>query len=276
MTPPLDLIVCVENGSTPEEVSMVRAAAPPLTVVLELAYNIGFAGGCNTGMSLALERGADWVLLLNNDATVIPGCLAACLAEAEDRVAAVGPAVAFRDEPDKLWFAGGAVSHRFAFTRHHGLNRPAVNPPPSADSSYISACCVLVSAQAWKEVGPFRSDYFSYYEDAEWCQRARARGWRCRYLGQVLCHHAVSVSSEQRGSIGLSDNTAYYLARNPFRFAIESRPLWLAFTRLLGLGVVWNAYNAWRVLRSGRISVARAYLAGLGDALRGRMGQRPG
>jgi GT2 family glycosyltransferase len=278
MKPAADVLICVENGCLPEETEVVRREAPEGTVFVELHENLGFAGGCNAGMEVALGKGAEWTLVLNNDAKVAPDCLQACLEEAgrDGRVAVVGPAVAFADQPDRLWYGGGAFSDWFAFTRHRGLGQPASHPPPSSDVTYVSACCAVFSSLAWTEVGPFRADFFAYYEDAEWCQRARTRGWRCRYLGRVLCWHAVSVSSGQRGSTGLSENTAYFLARNPFRFAIESRPLPLAASRLLGLGVVWNVYNVWRLLRTGRGAVARSYLRGLRDAFGGRMGQGPG
>jgi len=276
MSPAPDLIICVENGSLPEERALVRAEVPPQVHFIELDENLGFAGGCNAGMRAALDKGADWTLVLNNDATVAPSCLSACLAAAtaDPRIAVVGPAVAFADTPDRLWYGGGIVSHWLGFTRHRGLNRPASHPPPSSEVSYVSACCALVSSRAWLDVGPFRADFFSYYEDAEWCQRAASRGWRGHYLGEVLCWHAAGVSSNQRGSLGLSENTAYYLARNPLRFAIQSRPLLLAVTRVLGLSLVWNAYNAWRLIRGGRPAVAKSYLRGLRDAVRGRMGPR--
>lgn len=278
MAPAPDHLICIENGSLPEDSAQVRNEAPARTHFVELDENLGFAGGCNAGMKVALEQGADWTLVLNNDATVARSCLGACLdaVAGDPRIAVVGPAVAFADRPDRLWYGGGIVSHWFGFTRHRGLNAPADKPPPSSDVSFVSACCALFSSQAWLDVGPFRADFFSYYEDAEWCQRAAARGWRGRYLGEVLCWHAVGVSSNQRGSLGLGENTAYYLARNPLRFAIQSRPLLLAATRVLGLSVVWNAYNAWRLIRTGRPAVARSYLRGLRDAVRGRMGPRPG
>ena len=274
MTIAPDVLVCVENGCSREEVARVRAGAPPGTAVRALPTNTGFAGGVNEGMAIALAAGAEWVLLLNNDAEVEATCLERCLEEAAPGVAVVGPAVVFADRPDRLWFAGGEVSRFFAYTRHRGLNRPKAELPPTGDTAYVSGCCALVSAAAWERLGPFRAEFFAYYEDAEWCQRARAAGWRCRYVGAALCRHAVSVSSGQRASTGLSENTAYYLARNPLRFALTSRPLALRVTRTVGVMVVWNLYNAWRLLRAGRRRVALAYLEGLRDALTGRMGAR--
>jgi hypothetical protein len=167
------------------------------------------------------------------------------------------------------------VSGWLAFPRHRGLRRPTANLPPTSDTGYVSTCCALLSSAAWRTVGPFRADYFMYYDETEWCQRVRGAGWRCRYLGEVLCVHAVSASSGRRGSLGLSENMAYYLARNPLRFAVETKGVVRRISRIGGLLTVYAPYNAWRALRSGNPMVARAYVQGLADAVRGRMGPRP-
>jgi GT2 family glycosyltransferase len=274
MAPQPDLLVCVENGSSAEEIARVRARAPSTTKMVELRENIGFAGGVNLGVSHALDAGAKWILLLNNDATVDRNCLGRLLTEVngDAHVATAGPAISFADRPDRLWFGGGDVSDWFAFSRHRGLMAPSKQPPPSADTGFITGCCMLLSAAAWREMGPFRADFFAYYEDAEWCQRVRAGGWRCRYVGEVLCTHAVSASSLERGSLSFSETTAYYKARNPMRFALETKTLGRRLTRVLGVMVVWNGYHAWRFLQLRRLNVARAYFKGIVDAFRGRMG----
>ena len=228
-------------------------------------------------MEYALSHGVDWTLLLNNDAIPDRKCLERCIAEAAagDRIAILGPAVTFADQPDQLWFAGGEVSLWFAFPHHSALRKSAANLPPTSDTGYVSTCCALISSAAWRALGPFRADYFMYYDETEWCQRARTVGWRCRYLGEVLCVHAVSASSGSRGSLGLSENMAYYLARNPLRFALETKGILRRCTRVLGLVTVYAAFNAWRILQSRKPTIGRAYVQGLADAVRGRMGTRP-
>jgi GT2 family glycosyltransferase len=277
MTTRPDLIICVDNGSSAEQVSELRMGAPNDAVVIELAENTGVAAANNVGMEYAVANGVDWTLFLNNDATVDPDCLNRCLAEAiaTERIAVIAPAVTFADRPDVLWFAGGEVSDWFAFPRHRGLGKPAADLPPTSDTDYVSTCCALVSSAAWRSVGPFRADYFMYYDETEWCQRARSSGWRCRYLGDVLCAHAVSASSGRRGSLGLSENMAYYLARNPLRFALETDEVVRRISRVVGILTVYAAFNAWRILRAKDSAIARAYIEGLADAVRGRMGPRP-
>jgi GT2 family glycosyltransferase len=276
MTRPPDVIICVDNGSSAVDLAELRAGMPDATVLIELGANSGVAAGNNAGMAYALSRDVDWTLLLNNDATVAVDCLERCLAEAATTpgAAMVGPAVVFATRPDVIWFAGGQVSDWFGFSRHRGLLEPAAFPPPTGDVGYLATCCALVSSEAFRAVGPFRADYFMYYDDTEWCQRARAAGWRCRYLGEVLCAHAVGASGGRRGSLALSENAAYYLARNPLRFALETPQTVRRVSRVVGLLTVYAAFMAWKSLESRRWAVASAYLQGLADAFHGRMGKR--
>jgi GT2 family glycosyltransferase len=277
MSPAPDVIVCVAQELDADARARLHAQSPPGTLILDVDSNLGFAAAANLAFREALARGAEHVLLLNNDAVAHADCLGRCLAEAtrDPRIAVVGPAIAFTDDPSRLWYGGGMHSHRFAFTRHRGLRRSAADAPPSSDTQYVPGCCALYSMAAWRDVGEFREDFFMYYEDAEWGARAHAAGWRLRYLGAVLCLHAVGVSSNQRGSLGLGENTAYYLGRNPLRFALDTPARGLRTSRVAGLMVVWNGYNAWRILQSGRVAVGRSYLRGLRDAMVGRMGPRP-
>jgi hypothetical protein len=69
---------------------------------------------------------------------------------------------------------------------------------------------------------------------------------------------------------------AYYLARNPLRCALESKSLLRKISRVIGLLTVWAGFNVWRIIRSRNPAIARAYLLGLADGVRGRMGIRPG
>jgi GT2 family glycosyltransferase len=272
-----DVVVCVAQECSPPFLARLRALAIPSLSLLEVTGNIGFAAAANMGIAHLLERGVEWVMLLNNDATADPPCLARCLEQAEKQhdVAVVGPAVRIMDRPAQLWFAGGVHSNAFAFTRHRGLRGPAESPPPTSDVDYISGCCAVISVAAWRQIGSFREEYFMYYEDVEWCERARRAGWRCVYVGETLCSHALGVSSGQRGSLGLSANTAYYLARNPLRFALETPTTLLRSTRVLGIVVIWGTYNVGRLRASADWSTVRAYWQGSIDALRGRMGRRP-
>ena len=277
MDPAPERLICVAQELNEADLGRLRNELPAGTELILLNENLGFAAAANAGFRAAREMGAESVLLVNNDAVVKGSCLGRLLAEAStsDRIAVVGPAIALTRQPTRLWYAGGVHSHLFAFTRHRALRASVESLPPTADTEYVPGCCALFSMKAWEAIGEFREDFFMYYEDAEWGERARVSGWRLRYLGEVLCFHTAGVSSGQAGSLGLSENTAYFLGRNPLRFALDTASPALRISRVAGLMVVWNGYNLWRIIRSGRSSVGASYMRGLRDAIAGRMGPRP-
>ena len=81
VNPETSFTIVVDNASTPDPTSQVTQAHP-WTTVIRRDDNGGWAGGNNTGIRHALEHGADWVLLLNNDTTVAPGFVDRLLAAA--------------------------------------------------------------------------------------------------------------------------------------------------------------------------------------------------
>src|SRR5438309_532614 len=113
MRPAPETIVCVVQEATVPE--SWREVEHPALRIIELGKNYGFAHAANLGVGLAVESGAEWVLLLNDDAVVEPSCLARCVEEArsDPSIAAVGPAVVFEERPDTIWFAGGRHSDEF-------------------------------------------------------------------------------------------------------------------------------------------------------------------
>src|SRR5258708_31966851 len=79
---PLEIIL-LDNGSTDDSVAFFRTRYPSITVI-DNGANLGFSEGCNVGLRHAVATGADYVMLLNNDATLAPDALA--------RLVAAGPA----------------------------------------------------------------------------------------------------------------------------------------------------------------------------------------
>src|ERR1051325_5560509 len=112
-----------------------------------------------------------------------------------------------------------------------------------------------------------------YYEDVEWCDRARHAGWRCMYLGEVLCRHERSATAGSKGQLSLTPTSAYYLGRNSMRFAIETPNRMLRASRIAGVATVTTAHNA-RRLRGAPPGSGRAYADGIRDAFAGLMGPR--
>src|SRR5919202_2676748 len=119
-------IVVVDNGSTdgsPQLIAPLLKA--PWGELIQAECNLGFTGGANLGLRLALERGADYAFLLNNDATVAPDCITRLVEAAEQRpeVGFVGPKIVWAQEPDHIWSAGmSVVWHRATIASHRNAS----------------------------------------------------------------------------------------------------------------------------------------------------------
>src|SRR5688572_20313394 len=112
--PEVDMIV-VDNGSAAADVARVAEAIEtrPWVSLVRKAENLGFAGGSNVGVARALERGAQFVMLLNNDATVEPGAIEALASYLEARPASglVSPLI-LDESGERIWAAGGVRARR--------------------------------------------------------------------------------------------------------------------------------------------------------------------
>src|SRR5436309_4726879 len=114
--------VVVDNGSTDGSEEAIRAAFPDITFI-QTGENLGFAEGNNVGIRHAIECGADYVFVLNNDTTVDPNILAALVAEAEKNpnAAILGPKIYFYDRSDVINSAGGSINYETLERGHIGF-----------------------------------------------------------------------------------------------------------------------------------------------------------
>jgi GT2 family glycosyltransferase len=166
--------------------------------LLALPENRRFAGGNNAGLERALAAGADAVMLLNNDVQADPGLyekLLAALAERPD-AGAVAPLIYHAAPTDLIWYAGGACVPALAWTAHRGIRtRDRGQYRALEETGYLTGCCLLATAEAWRSVGPLDESYYIYAEDADWSLRARAAGFRLLFVPTARLWHQVSASS---------------------------------------------------------------------------------
>ena len=187
----------VDNASADGSPQMVRDEFPAVEL-LALAENRRFAGGNNAGVARALETGADAVMLLNNDVLADPAMLEKLLAAlAEDPGAgAAAPLIYFSPPTDRIWYAGGRCVPGLAHSSHRGIRQRDRGQYRSLEETgYLTGCCLLATAEAWRMVGVLDERYYIYAEDADWSLRARAAGFRLLFVPTARLWHRVSASS---------------------------------------------------------------------------------
>lgn len=258
--PGLDLVLLlVDNGSTDDSVAAVRAASPAVQV-LPLPSNRGYAAGTNAGLRWALGTGADWMLLVNNDALPRPGMLAELLAAGREPVVGmVAPTIYYADAPARVWPSAG-WRRRTTLAAFDTTAHPPTREPYEVD--WATGCCLLVRRAVWEAVGLFDERYFFYYEDHDLCLRARRADWRIVHAPAAAAWHRVAASTGHG-----SPRQAYLLARSSVPFYLgHTRGAHRAFIvvyRLVCLGAA-----VVRSLAKGRPAVAAATVRGLVDGAR--------
>ena len=189
-------VVVVDNGSTDGSVDWVRQAHPEVEV-LSLGENRRFAGGNNAGAELAIERGAQNLLLLNNDTTVAPSTLRRLSEPLEDPAgpAVTGPRIVYADAVDMIWYGGGHFDPWTGYVAHRALRRRVdAGADPGGPTDWVTGCALATRARVYRELGGLDEDYYIYAEDVDYCLRARARGWKVEYVPAAVVRHAVSAT----------------------------------------------------------------------------------
>ena len=189
-------VALVDNGSADGSGARLEKEFPKVSFIRS-EENLGFAGGCNLGIREAVDSGAGYVCLLNNDTLVEPGFLEPLVAraEAEPRVAAVGGKILYDGPGDIIWFAGGEIDRRTGYTTHRGQGLPdsrAFDDPLVVD--YVTGCLFLVPAGRFGELGLIDERLFMYAEELDFCLRARRAGYACWYEPASVIRHRVSRS----------------------------------------------------------------------------------
>ena len=195
-------ILVVDNGSRDGSAAAVRARFPAVRM-LELPENRGFAGGNNAGIRVALDGGAQGVVLLNNDTRVSPDFLTPMLwaLDAYPVVGAVCSAIHRQDRPEMLDVGYAEVE----FRRRDSVRLCGVNALPGhgfdarREIQIGVGCCLLITAEALRTVGLFDESYFAYHEDVDWSLRAHRLNFQIVYEPMSRVFHRGSTTT---GALG--------------------------------------------------------------------------
>ncbi len=187
----------VDNGSSDDSVLAIRKAFPDVPI-LETGANLGFAGGNNRGIEWALSKGAEWILLLNNDTIVAPDCLTAFLSAAASRPNAriLGAKIYRYHDPNAIDHLGGHWNPDLAEFESpasgkidDGSSYEAMEPV-----DYVCGAALLMHRSVPETIGLLEPRFFLFWEENDFCTRARRRGLEVWTAPKAKIWHKVSSS----------------------------------------------------------------------------------
>jgi GT2 family glycosyltransferase len=253
-------VIVVDNASSDGSADAIRAAHPQMTLI-ETGANLGFTGGNNVGIRRALDQGADYVMLLNNDTIAAPDTITLMIEvmEADPTIGVSGPMIYYYSAPETIWSAGGQIDWSRGVTAMIGVNEEDKSQfgltPRRVD--FVTGCALLVRREVWEKIGLLDDQFFMYYEETDWCVRASRAGYKIVHVPQAMLWHKISI--EERAA---SPRTYYYMTRNRLLFLRNSRAGYKTWAYTLAefvrTFVSWTLRPKWKDRRHLRGVMVRA------------------
>ena len=185
-------VIVVDNASADQSGARLRTEYPQWRVILN-ERNVGFARGCNVGIRAALQdEQCEYVLLINNDATLAPDGLENAIeaGETSDSIGLLSGKIMQSPESKILWYAGGYISlwrgaakTRGSWEVDHGQYDDA------CDVTFITGGLMLIKRQVLETVGLLPEEYFFGVEEWDYSLATRKAGFRLRYVPDFVAFH---------------------------------------------------------------------------------------
>ncbi len=261
-------VLVIDNTGRLDDAA-IRNAVPLEMEIHRPGRNLGFSGGCTLGISLAMERGADFVLLLNNDVVVDPMFLDPLVNAAIQRTDAglLSPQVVLMGTPERAWYRGGKFSLWTGIpVQGHRQIALRTNCSPH-DVDYATGCAMLIRPALIRRIGSFDPQLFLYCEDLDLSIRARRAGFRILFVPASVVHHEVTAEPHRRS------RAIYYSTRNLIELTRKHAAWYQWFSLGPSFLVRWLGFFAAVALVQRQPRYAMALWRGMADSARGILGE---
>jgi len=202
-------VIIVDNASPNDDPSIIKQKYPEV-IFIQSEKNLGFSGGNDLGIRQAKGK---YIFLLNNDTEVTPEFIEPLVKklESDDNIGIVSPKIKFFDPPQLLQYCGITPINLLTIrSKCIGLNE-VDNGQYNYDTeqAYAHGAAMMLKREVLEKVGLMADIYFLYYEELDWCFRARQAGFKIFYVHNSLVYHKESVSTGR-----LSPLKTYYINRS--------------------------------------------------------------
>jgi GT2 family glycosyltransferase len=261
-------IIIVDNASSCNDVQILHEKFGNYVDILAQEKNWGFPEGCNIGMRYALTKGADYLLLLNNDTVVDPEFMEELVktAEGDEKIGIVGSKVYYYYYPTRIQYIGGRINWIL------GINGTYIKDEEDFGQydmpmwqDYVPATSCMIKRSVVEKIGYLDPFYFWAIEEFDYCTRAKRAGFKIIYQPKSKIWHKWQASGvklsdypETRNMINKMVGAGAYklwwrLYRTYSPPALFIIPFLLQVS-LIGPFCVLFFKRSWRVLLRGIIS----------------------
>lgn len=222
-------ILVIDNASEEPDFSNLKLSTSQVDnlKIIRNSQNLGFSGGNNVGIKKALEIGASWVLLLNNDTWVEEGFIASIKAILSQKQGIVGVPL---DEGEHIAYAGKiewlrpTLRHEYRITNYVSRTESRNTKYELRNTNfYAIGGGMLIYKDVFPKIGFLDEKYFLYFEDADFCIRAKKADIPISIADGVMAYHNISATTKKLGSSLL----LRYHYRNALYFNLKNGPWYI-------------------------------------------------
>ena len=236
-------VLIVDNGSA-DDTAAKAAELLPQAHILKNSTNLGFAGGNNVGIRFALSKGASHVVLVNDDLALeldwLEHISEYCRRKPGSGIA--GGCIRFLGKSEYVNSTGLEVDFLWRATDRDFMTLFSSVTRPSGDVFAMTGGAMWISREVFEKIGLLDETFFAYYEDLDFCLRAKRAGFGIDYVAPAVSYHQFS------GSLGENHpRRRYLLARNHLRTVGLYAPVWLAFAEIpavLAFRILFKTFQA--------------------------------
>lgn len=227
--------IVVDNGSTDGTESAIKNYKLPNMAYkfIQTGSNLGFSGGNNVGIKDAIDRGVDYVILMNNDLILSKDIVIQMVnyMEENNNVGLMSPKIYFasgfefhkdrysnKEKGKVIWYAGGVIDQNNVYTSHRGVDEVDHGQYDKIEETdTASGACMIIRSEIVKMIGFLDDSFFLYWEDADYSMRTKRAEFKVVYFPKTHVWHKVSISTG--GSGGIAND--YFLTRNRYYYSIK-------------------------------------------------------
>jgi GT2 family glycosyltransferase len=205
-------VIVIDNNSINDELKIIRSKFPEIHG-LQSKTNLGYTGGCNFGIKYALQRDADYVWLLNNDARVFPETLQSLIRKMQEDlfIGMISPII-YDDHFKEIITCGSSIqfetlTFKNLKTADEYLELEKSSPPKVT----LWGTALMLRRAMIEQVGLYDDQYFAYGEDQDLSVRVLHHGWKNSVdVNSNICHGETTSK--------ISKHKYYYMYRNRYLF----------------------------------------------------------
>jgi len=215
-----------ENGGNLEKEKMLEKSrdwsknitTPYPLIFIQNEENLGFAGGNNVGIRYALKKDDfEYIWLLNNDTVIDKNALVELVDSFNyySKPSIIGSKLLFYSMPNTIQTMCGGVLNPLTMKISPIKRYKNNHDGKDIHLDYISGASMFVSKGFIEDVGFMDELYFMYFEDFDWCQRAKIR----KYMINCCCRSCVWHKKE--ASTGMARQEKSFFKRKSARPSIN-------------------------------------------------------